>query len=216
MIHRLFTPLVAASFLVLQCVAAPARADNQMGYQLLTPQQAADLPQNGGRLGMDVQHGRQITDGGMTFEIIQVKTVRPGSAGERAGFTVGDQIIALDRHVFPSIATFAAYVGALPAGRQVEVDYMPANGGPQQAQRVNVTVGPVGGGNGSFGQSSQQDQPVSHGMSTGTKVAIGVGAVALFGCYEAGCFSHKKRKPPQPQMQTQPQTQFQQNGTQQR
>jgi hypothetical protein len=28
-------------------------------------------------------------------------------------------------------------------------------------------------------------------MSTGTKVAIGVGAAALFGCYELGCFSHR-------------------------
>ena len=32
------------------------------------------------------------------------------------------------------------------------------------------------------------------GLSTGTKVAIGVGAAALFGCYKAGCFSRLRAK----------------------
>jgi hypothetical protein len=33
-------------------------------------------------------------------------------------------------------------------------------------------------------------------MSTGTKVAIGVGAAALFGCYELGCFSYRSAGAP--------------------
>lgn len=205
MVVRNVAPLVAASFLILQSLPQPAQANNQMGYQLLSPQEAANLPHDGGRLGLVVERARQITDDGMTFDIMRVKTIAPGSAGAQAGFHVGDQIIAVDGRVFPSISTFAAYVGGMPPGRQVVVDYMPANSGPQQAQRVNVTIGPTGSTTAAYDQASQGGQPVSHGMSTGTKVAIGVGAVALLGCYEAGCFSshHKPHAPPQPQNQLQ-------------
>jgi hypothetical protein len=37
-------------------------------------------------------------------------------------------------------------------------------------------------------------------MSTGEKLAIGAGAVALLGCYEMGCFHHRQTPP----VQTQP------------
>jgi len=199
MTPRFVGPLVAASFLFPQLLPQPARADNRMGYQLLSPQEASSLPQSGGKLGLDVERAQQISDDGMVFEIMRVKAVRPGSAGAQAGFDVGDQIIAIDRRVFPSIVTFAAYVAAIPPGRQVAVDYMPAGGGPQQAQRVNVTLGPLGNKTAGDSQPVRDSQPASHGMSTGTKVAIGVGAVALLGCYEAGCFSHRKSPAPQPQ-----------------
>ncbi len=163
-----------------------------MGYQLLSPQDAAALPRNRGSLGMDIERAQQITDDGMTFDIIRVKQVRRGSPGAQAGFAPGDQIIAVDGRVFPSLAVFAAYVGSLQPGTAMSVDYIPANGGPGQAQRVSVTVGAAG----SAAQPSAQPAPAPTGMSTGTKVAIGVGAVALLGCYEMGCFS--KRRPAQP------------------
>ena len=147
-----------------------------MGYQLLSAQEAASLPHNRGALGLDVERAQAITDSGITFELIRVKQVHRGSAGAEAGFKPGDQIIALNGRVFPSLAAFAAYVGSLSRGTQVTVDYIPAGGGPAQAQRVPVTVG-----------GSAQ----SKGLSTGSKIAIGAGAAALFGCYELGCFSHR-------------------------
>ena len=179
--------LVAACLLVGQCFPGPARAENQMGYQLLTPQAAAGLPRNRGSLGLDVERSQQITDGGMTFDIIRVKGVHRGSPGAQAGFAPGDQIIAVDGQVFANLAAFAAYVGSVKPGRTVSVDYIPKNGGPAQAQRASVAVGTAGGG---AQQSAQSSAP--GGMSTGTKVAIGVGAAALFGCYEMGCFSHRR------------------------
>ena len=39
--------------------------------------------------------------------------------------------------------------------------------------------------------SPASNKPESTGLSAGTKIAIGVGAAALFGCYKMGCFSHK-------------------------
>ena len=161
-----------------------------MGYRLLSPQEAAGLPHNQGSLGMDIERAQQITDGGMTFDIIRVKQVRQGSPGAQAGFKAGDQIIAVDGQVFPSLVTFANYVGSKTAGSQIHVDYIPAGGGPQQAQRVTAAVG-AGGRPTQATASSQGNAPASSGMSTGTKVAIGVGAAALFGCYELGCFSHR-------------------------
>ncbi len=189
--------LVAASLLAAQCVALPARADNAMGYRLLAPQDAAQLPRNHGSLGLDVERAQQIADNGLVFEMIRVKQVRRGTAGARAGFHAGDQIIAIDGLVFANVATFAAFVGSLPPGRQIGVDTIPAGGGPQQAQRVAVTIG---------------DAKAAGGLSTGSKVAIGVGAAALFGCYELGCFSHKSNavNPQQPQRPQQPPFQQQQ------
>ena len=63
-------------------------------------------------------------------------------------------------------------------------------GGPQQAQRVAVTVGAGG-----RAVPAQAEEPARTGMSTGSKLAIGAGAAALFGCYKLGCFS---RSAPQP------------------
>ena len=71
------------------------------------------------------------------------------------------------------------------------VDYIPAGGGPQNAQRVGITVG-----SGGRAAPAQQDNPTrSTGLSTGTKLAIGAGAAALFGCYELGCFSRSRTGP---------------------
>jgi S1-C subfamily serine protease len=175
--------IVAASVLVLPVAA---RADNPMSYRLLSQQEATGLPHNHGALGMEVERAQQITDDGMTFDILRVKQVRPGSPGAQAGFKSGDQIIAVDGRVFASLASFAAYVGSVAPGTQASVDYIPAGGGPQQAQRVGVTVGAAGH---AAVPSGPANGPVATGMSTGTKVAIGVGAAALFGCYELGCFS---------------------------
>ncbi len=192
MVNRTAAAFLAASFLGLQCVPSPARADNQMGYRLLSTQQASGLPRAGGALGMDIGRAQQVNDAGMTFDLLRVKGVRMNSPGSQAGFKAGDQIIAVDGQVFQSVAAFAGYVGSLPAGKQISVDYIPNGGGPQQAQRVAVTVGDGG----RAVQPAQQDaQSQSTGMSTGTKVAIGVGAAALFGCYELGCFSHPKTQP---------------------
>ena len=130
----------------------------------------------------------QITSGGLTFELMKVNRVNSGSAGDRAGLRVGDQIIAVDGRVFPSVAAFAGYVGSKAAGDQVSMDTIPAGGGPQQAQRISMTL--TGGAQ----ATAQANPPVPEaGLSTGTKVAIGVGAAALFGCYKLGCFSRHRQ-----------------------
>ncbi len=174
--HPTLAMLVAASLLA---VPRAGLADNPMGYRLLPAQEAANLPRNRGALGMDIERAQQITDDDMTFDIIRVKQVHPGSPGAQAGFKPGDDIIAVDGRVFPSLSIFAAYVGSLRPGSEVSVDYIPARGGPQQAQRITMAVGAAG-----------QAHVAQAGMSTGTKIAIGVGAAALLGCYELGCFSH--------------------------
>ena len=208
MVNRTVAALLAASFLSLQCVPtgpALAQNQNQMGYQLLSAQQASELPRRGGALGMDIGPAQRINDSsGMTFELLRVNGVRRGSPGAQAGFNAGDQIIAVDGRVFPSVAAFAAYVGSVPPGRQIMVDYMPAGGGPQQAQRVGVTVG----ARGQAVPAQRNEQARSTGLSTGEKVAIGAGAAALFGCYELGCFSRSKAAPGDAgQQQLQPQSQ---------
>lgn len=183
--------LASAAFLSVQGLAGPALAENQMGYRLLTPGQAASLPRGGGSIGLDVGRAQQISDSGLTFELLRVKGVRANSPAARAGFNVGDQIIAADGRVFPSVAAFAAYVGSVPPGRQIAFDYMPAGSGPQDAQRLPVTVG----ASGRAAAARQAEEPQAEGLSTGTKLAIGVGAAALFGCYKAGCFSSAKARP---------------------
>ncbi len=202
MVNRTAAALLAVSFLGLQSVPSPARADNQMGYRLLSTQQASGLPRAGGALGMDIGRAQQINDAGLTFDLLRVKGVRTNSPGSQAGFNAGDQIIAVDGQVFQSVAAFAGYVGSLRPGTQISVDYIPAGGGPQQAQRVAVTVGDGGR---AVAPTQQDAQSQSTGMSTGTKLAIGAGAAALFGCYKLGCFSRAKAKPgayrPQPSQQ---------------
>ena len=103
----------------------------------------------------------------------------------QAGIRTGDQVIAVDGRVFPSVAAFAAYVGSMPPGREISIDYMPANGGPQDAQRVGVRMG------GGTRDLASQSAPGHGGLTFGQKAAIGAGAAALFGCYELGCFSRK-------------------------
>ena len=187
MFHRV-SRLATSSLLAAALGLAPqwARADNQMGYRLLTPEDAASLPHNGGGLGLDVERAQVMTDSGMTFDIIGVKQARPGFAGARAGLRHGDEIIAIDGRVFPSLQAFAAYVGSLAPGAQAMVDYIPAGGGPAQAKRVAITIAAKPGQPAPPPASGQ-----SAGLSTGTKVAIGVGAAALFGCYKMGCFKHR-------------------------
>jgi hypothetical protein len=186
--------LAVAALSMILAAGGPARADNAMGYQLLSNQDAAGLPQAHGSIGLDVERSQEITDAGMTFDIIRVKQVRRGSAGAQAGFKPGDQIIAVDGRVFASLKAFAAYVGSKP-GAQVAVDYMPAGGGPGAAQRVNLTIAAPGAAS----------APAPQGMSTGEKVAIGAAAAALLGCYEMGCFSHRNAGQPAQPQQAQPQ-----------
>lgn len=186
MISRKLAAYGVAILLIGQGGPAPALADNPMGYQLMSASEAASLPRNRGALGLDVERAQQMIDRGMTFDIIRVTKVRRGSAGEAAGLRPRDDIIALDGHVFPTLVAFSSYIGSVPPGRQMMVDYIPAGGGPEQAQRLTVTVGQAG-------QTFSPDNPTApdaSGMSTGAKVAIGAGAVALLGCYEMGCFSH--------------------------
>ena len=176
MITRTLAAGVAACLLTVQCIPVSARADNPMGYQLLSAREAAALPHNQGALGLSVDRAQQITDGGMTFDIIRVTQVRRDSTGARAGLKPGDEIIALDGKVFPSLVAFASYIGSTPPGNQIIVDYIPVGAGPQQAQRVAVLVGRTG-------------------QASPAEVAIGAGAVALLGCYEMGCFSHRATTP---------------------
>lgn len=179
---------VVAGLAIVGLLAAPvAQAENQMGYRLLG-QEAARLPRGGGSIGMDVARGQVITDSGMTFELLRVQSVRRGSPAAASGLSAGDQVIAVDGRVFPSVAAFAGFVGSLPPGRTVAVDYLPRGGGPERAQRVGVTLARGGG---PAPASPAPVEPESHGLSTGQKLAIGAGAIALFGCYKAGCFTRR-------------------------
>jgi hypothetical protein len=191
MMARTLVTFATAFLLLVLCVPLQAHAENQMGYRLLAPEEAAGLPHNHGALGLDVERVQQITDGGMTFDIMRVKQVRRGSTGAQAGFNVGDKIIAVNGLVFPSIAVFAAYIASVPPGGQITVDYIPAGEGPQQAQRVVLVVGRVGSAELPSTSNRQGGAPTSTGMSTGAKVAIGLGVMALLSCYERGCFSHR-------------------------
>jgi hypothetical protein len=178
--------------------APPALADNPMGYRLLSEQEASRLPRQHGALGLDVARAQQIADSGMVFDIMRVQQVRPNSPGAQAGLRPGDQIIAVDGRVFPTIAAFAAYVGSRAPGSQGVIDYMPAGGGPAQAQRVGVTFGGPGwSGQPSAPSPAPPTAPgqAPGGMSTGTKLAIGAGAAALL-CYKMGCFSHRNPSTP--------------------
>jgi len=176
--------------LTLQLTPKLAYAENQMGYRLLSVQEVSRLPRHHGALGMDVERAQRITDDGMTFDLIRVKQVRRGSPGDRAGFHKGDQIIAVDGRVFPSIAAFAAYVGSMSPGSRVSIDYIPAGGGPENAERVPVIIGDAAKPTQDPARNRQDDETASSGMSTRTK--IGIAAAALFGCYAIGCFSKSK------------------------
>lgn len=188
MAHRMRL-LVVPFMLIAWTLPGPARADNAMGYRLLSAQEAAGLPNNHGSLGMAIERSQAIISGGMTFDIIRVKQVQRGSPGDRAGFRPGDNIIAVDGRVFPTLASFGAYVGSKPPGTQASVDYIPSGSSPSQAQRVMVIVGAPGAP--APTDTAAEAGKTSGGLSTRSKVAIGVGAAAVLGCYEMGCFSHR-------------------------
>ena len=187
MTSRITATLVAAA-LVGQVLTGSAMADNQMGYTLLPAAQAEQLSRHGGILGLDVGRAQQITDSGMTFDLLKVNSVRRDSPGDKAGLRAGDSIIAIDGRVFPSVAAFAAYIGSNEPGHRISIDYIPAGGGPQDAQRLAVTLA---GGNRTM---TPTEAPASTGLSTGSKIAIGVGAAALIGCYKLGCLSRLKHE----------------------
>lgn len=204
MFKRTISTLVVASMLGLHAGVVPARADNAMGYRFLPATEATALPKAGGTLGLNVGPGEQITSGGMSFRLLKVNSVKAGAAGAQAGFRQGDQIISVDGRVFPGVPAFASYVGSVAPGAQIAVDYLPAGGGPQQAQRVTATLGGPNNGGAAAPAAvaapapAQPDAAAPSGgtLSTGTKVAIGAAAVALFGCYRLGCFSRFNKKQP--------------------
>ena len=106
MMTRTMAAAVAAALFFGQCVPVPAYADNQMGYRLLTAQEAASLPHNQGALGLSVERAQQINDSsGMTFDLLKITQVKRGSTGSQAGLKTGDTIIAVDNRVFPSLPT---------------------------------------------------------------------------------------------------------------
>ncbi len=182
--------VIAAAMVWAPLAPALAQPANPMHYTLLTPQQAQGLPSRGGALGMEIGRGQQISSGGLSFQLMRIKGVRVDTPGSQAGFRTGDQIVAVDGHVFPDTSSFAAYIRSQPPGKLISMDYIPAGGGPQQAQRVGVTVGD--------GSRAVAPAQASGGLSTGEKLAIGAGAVALFGCYEMGCLNRNRTAPAQP------------------
>ncbi len=191
---------LAAALFVGQPGVPPARADNPMGYRLLTEQEASGLARHGGTLGIDIARSRRINDAGMSFDIIDIAAVRSGSAGEQAGLQRGDQLISVNGLVFASLKAFAAYVASLSPGSRMTVDYMPSGGGPGQAQRLALIVGPATAAAAARTMDSASPPAAagsgsSQGLSTGTKLAIGAAAIALFGCYKAGCFERKATSP---------------------
>ena len=182
--------MAAAVLLGSQSLASVALADNKMGYKMETAEQATALAKAGGSLGMKVGPKDDITSEGLTFQVLKVEGVVGDSPAAQAGLKVGDQIIAVDGHVFPNTKTFAQYVGSIEPGKQIDVDYMPESGGPKDAKRVAVTVGKGG----HAAKPKEEAAKTGGGLSTGQKVAIGVGAAAIFGCYEFDCFKKLKAK----------------------
>lgn len=182
--------VMAAVLLGAQSLSVAASADNKMGYQLETAEQSSALTKAGGSLGMKIGPEDTITSQGLTFQVLKIEGLVEGSPAAQAGLKIGDQIIAVNAHVFPDTRTFAEYVGSIAPGRQIDIDYMPKGGGPKEAQRVGVTVG-----EGGHASKPQADAPKSAaGLSTGDKVAIGLGAAAIFGCYEFDCYGKLKAK----------------------
>jgi len=89
MLNRTMVAFVAASFLSVQAIPSATYAGNAMGYQLLSADQAATLPQQAGTVGMNVGRGQEITSGGMSFELLRVIAVRSNSPGAQAGLKAG-------------------------------------------------------------------------------------------------------------------------------
>ena len=113
---------LASALAVFALAAVPAaRAENRLNYQLLDDQQAVQLTRGGGSIGMDVGRGQVIRDTDVTFELLRVQSVRPGTPAAKAGLSAGDQVIAVEGRVFASVAGFASFIGSLPPGRTVAV-----------------------------------------------------------------------------------------------
>src|SRR5438132_11440719 len=129
MVSRTVTAIVTASMLTLQWTPNRACAENQMGYRLLSFQEVSRLPRQHGALGLEVERAQQITDDGMTFDLIRVKQVRRGSPGARAGFRKGDQIIAVDGRVFRASRRSALTSDqSRPAAASVSIIYLQGAG----------------------------------------------------------------------------------------
>ena len=190
MAQRAIVLCLAASMFSAQALT-PALADNQMGYRLVTAEQAAGLPHSNGLLGIQAGAGQQINSKDLNFELLKVQGVRPGSPGAKAGFKSGDQLIAVDGRVFANTQAFAKFVGSIAPGRHVTIDYMPAGAGPKAAKRVDVQLAAR---DGSTVPAEPGKEPEKAGMSRGKKIAIGAAAIALFGCYEMGCFSRSQAR----------------------
>ena len=177
------------------------RSGNQMGYQMMSSQEAASLPRGGGTLGLTLESTQQISEQGLSFSVLRVTQVRPGSPAAAGGMQRGDNVIAVNGLVFPGIREFAQYVGSLTPGATVSVDFIPRGTQPDNAQRMTVRAGSADG----------RAPEEKSGMST--RMKLGLGAAALFGCYELGCFS--SRNPQQQQQQQQQQQGYPQQGYQQ-
>ena len=132
MLKRSVAAVTAAVLLGTQAMAGAASADNKMGYQLETPQQAGGLTRAGGSLGMRVGPEQEITSEGLSFELLKVEDVGQRSPAAQAGLSAGDRIIAVNGHVFPDTSTFAAFVGAVPPGHQIEGRLHPLRRWPRQ------------------------------------------------------------------------------------
>ncbi len=174
------------------------RSGNQMGYRMLTSEEAGNLPRNtGASLGLTVEATRRIQDQGLSFSILQVTQVRSGSPAASGGLHRGDNLIAVNGLVFPGPREFAQYVGSLTPGTTMTVDFIPSGSGPDNAQRVSLRVG---------GQGRNSAGPGEPATGMSTRMKLGLGAAALFGCYELGCFSSSK---PAQQQQGNPQQGYQ-------
>ena len=180
-VGRTMMALAVATMVTAQLTPVLAHAENRMGYRLLSTEQAARLPNHHGTFGLDVAPAKQITDAGMTFDLLRVQRVQAGSAAGRAGFQKGDQIIAVNGRVFPTVTAFAAFMKSMAPGTRINIDYIPAGGGPRNAERVAVVVGTPRSNGTQYSQAQERS-----GMSTRTK--IGLGAAAVLGCYYMGCF----------------------------
>lgn len=139
MIRRPLLAVAVTIALALPAIGA-ANADNAMGYRLVTQSDAAALPHHGASLGLDVAAGKRIAAKALSFELIRISRVRPGSPGAAAGLRVGDQIIAVDGRVFDSLVAFAKFVGSLEPGTRLSIDYIPAGGNVGSAQRITMAA----------------------------------------------------------------------------
>lgn len=193
---------LAMAAALLMSVAAPAYADNQMGYRMLPSDQAAQLPRGGGSIGINVQSTQRITEQGLDFSVLTVTAINPGSPAAAGGLAHGDMIIAVNGIVFPGIREFAQYVGSLTPGSTMVVDFIPRGTAPDNAQRVTLRVGVPGQRQPRQEAAATEGEPAT-GMST--RMKLGLGAAALFGCYELGCFSHRTPTTQQIQQSQRPQ-----------